>query len=282
MKVTELILDLAKRAGVEIDVKNPALADFLSTTATIPAEIAGSLKTGLLSVDSAVENDNVRSRILAASFGAIDKDVLKKAEDLGLTDLLDELKSEKSTRVKINRLLEASLEAEKKKAGSGNKGEKAEYEKQISELNAQLKKIRDDFEAEKTSLVSQHNDVLIGKELDFLLTGYDYADSSFGKDFVIQYAKDSVLKNLNTNTGKFILENGNLKLVNAKTGGELFDAQNNKLDVKGLVDNSVATLLKKSDPAQPPKSEVKLPEGGSKGDAKTADTLRDMAATLEG
>lgn len=282
MKVTDLILDLAKRAGVDVDVKSPALADFLSTTATIPAEIAASLKSGLLSVESAVENESVRSRILAASFGAIDKDVLKKAEELGLEDMLDELKTEKSTRVKVNKLIEKAIEVEKKKAGAGTKGEKAEYEKQLTELNAQIKKQREDFEAEKSSLISQHNDVLINKEIDFLLTGFDYADTTYGKDFVIKYAKDSVLQNLNKNTGKFILENGQLKLVNAKTGGELFDAQNNKLDVKGLVDSSVANLLKKADPTPPQQTEIKLPEGGQKGDTKTADTLRQAASSLEG
>lgn len=280
VKVSELLVDLAKRAGIEIDLRDEKFKELAVTSVELSPEIANGIKTGLLSVDAAVENDTVRGRILAAGMGALDKDVLKRAEELGLTDLIEDLKTEKSTRTKVNKLIEAALDAEMKKAGAGNKGEKAEYEKQISDLNAQLKKIRDDFEAEKTSLVNQHNDVLISKELDFALSGYEYADTSFGKEFVVKYAKDSVLENLNKNTGKFILENGQLKLVNAKTGGELFDSQNNKLDVKGILDTSVAKLLKKADPTPPAKKEIELPAGGETQHNPTGQTLVSMAQDM--
>lgn len=280
VKVSELLVDLAKRAGIEIDLRDEKFKDLAVTSVELTPEIANGIKTGLLSIDAAVENDTVRGRIMAAGMGALDKDVLKRAEELGLTDLMEDLKAEKSTRTKVNKLIEAALEAEKKKAGTGNKGEKAEYEKQIGDLNAQLKKIREDFEAEKTSIVNQHNDVLISKELDFALSGYEYADTSFGKEFVVKYAKDSVLQNLNNHTGKFILENGQLKLVNAKTGGELFDSQNNKLDVKGILDTSVAKLLKKADPTPPAKKDIELPAGGETQHNPTGQTLVSMAQDM--
>jgi len=280
VKVKDFLIALGKKAGVEIDVKNPDLVDLLSSNTDIPASISDSLNTALLTVEAATEHKDVRDRVLAASFGAIDKDLLKRAEELGLSDLLDEFKTEKSTRVKVTKLLEAALDAEKKKSASGSKGEKAEYEKQITELNAQMKQLRDSNEAEKNALIESYNNVLISKELDYMLASYDYADNEFGKDFVLKFAKDSVLKNLDNNKGKLILENNALKLVNQATGGELFDAQNNKVELKGILDSSVAKLLKKSDPVPPKKDTVIIPDGGGKADVKTANDLNNLAASI--
>lgn len=47
VKVKDFLIALGKKAGVEIDVKNPDLVDLLSSNTDIPASISDSLNTAL-------------------------------------------------------------------------------------------------------------------------------------------------------------------------------------------------------------------------------------------
>lgn len=246
VKIKDLILGLAKKAGVTIDTNNPEFVDFLATSAELPKTIVDALETNLLTVSSAIEHDDVRNRILAGSLGAIDKDIAKRVEELGLTDLNDEFANEKSTRNKYKRLLDAALENERKKSKSPAGDKKIEtLEQEIAKLNNQLKEANENKERELGSLKDSHTNELIELLLENQLAGYNYAELPGGKDYAARFAKDSLLKNVNDVKGKIVLDGKSLKLVKADTGGELFDAKNTKVELKGLLDTTVAPYLQK-------------------------------------
>lgn len=280
IKIKDFITALAKKAGVEIDTKNPELVDFLAANSELPTSITDALNANLLTVDAAIEHDTVRDRILAASLGAIDKDLLKRAEDLGLTDLIDPLKTEKSTRKKITTLLEAALDAEKKKkAAKGDDATKA-LDAEIAKLNKELKELNEGKANEITSLKDLHTNELVDLYVESQLSGYDYADLPGGKEFAVKFAKDSVTKTLNDKKGKLVLDGKTLKVVKADTGGELFDDKHQKVELKGLLDTTVAPLLKKADPNPPKNDEIIIPPAGAKADTKTANTLNTLATEI--
>lgn len=279
VKLGLFIQGLLDKTGVKMDITSQEWKDLNNTSVEIDDTITNELNEKLLTVDSAVENPKVKQRVKAATLDPLDKDIYRLAEEAGLTDALDGLKSETNTRIKVSKLVSLIADAEKKKAGAPSK-EKAEYEKDIAKLNGDLKTIREGYEAEKKGLEESHTSKLIDLMLDRELGGYELAPSEFGKDFVFKYAKDSALKALNENKGKLVLDNGSLKVVNAETGAELFDSTNNKVQLKGVLDKSVAPLLKKSDPNKPADKVITIDGNGLKSDAKTATSLTEMAAQV--
>lgn len=283
VKLKDFIINLAKKAGVEIDVNNAELVDFLATTTEIPQSVADDLNAKLLTLEAAIENKDVKSRIIAASMGAIDNDVKRKAEELGLTDLLTDLETTKATRDKVSKLIDKALEAERKKQGSKG-ADKDAYEKTISDLNNKLKQVADDFNNEKITLVETHKNTLADYALHAQLSGFDYAENVAGKDFVLSYAKTQAKQAVEKLGGKLILdESGSLRVVKADTGGELFDDKHNKVELKTLLEKSTAALLKKAEAGAGTggkAGEIVIP-AGAKTDAKAAKELSDMASQLD-
>jgi hypothetical protein len=279
VKFGTFLTELVKRSGAQVDDKQQEYIDLLAANLELPAPLVNQLYSGLLNVDSAIENSDVRNRILAAGMGGIDKDIIDTLEANGLNTQIDAFKGEKNTRKKVAMLIEQIQEAERKKANG--KVDPTKSEQEIANLNAQLKKLREDNDTGVNTLKSQHDNELKDLLLENILGGYNYEEGQFGREFVIKYAKDLVAKALDNHTAEFVLDNKNLKLVKKDTKGEVFDTQNNKLDLKGLLDKTVEPLIKKSDPNATTKSIITGGDGNEKkGDLQTATQLNELANTL--
>lgn len=278
IKIGSFLLSLLKKAGVDVDSTKPEFADLLSANLEIPSEMAKQINEGLMNFDAAIENDAVGERIRASALGTIDKDLLKLVDKFELPDLKEKFKNERSTRTKLNWLMD-EIETAGKKKGVKSTDDK---DKEIETLNTKLRELNETNTAAVTLKDSTHANELIDAKLDVLLSSYTYADLPGGKDFTISFAKQALKKDIADKKGKLVLENGTIKIAKAEGTGELYDDQHNKIELKGLVDGTLSAnkLLVVTDPKPPKTDTIEVPGGGGAGNLGAAQALTTLADSL--
>lgn len=168
MKLGDFLNSQAIKLGLQSD---PALIAILSNSEIANRDLADSfanaLDGGLMSLDSAKNNVGLKNHFFSQALNGVDT---KLVDGLELDEeALNALKGEKNTYAKLD-ILKTQIKALKeKKVDTDDKTKKAEYERQIQELNAQVLKAKEGItkavKDTETKYESELNDILFSSAL---------------------------------------------------------------------------------------------------------------------
>jgi hypothetical protein len=261
MKLNALITALAKKAN--IDITDAKFAGILATETDIPDELANAIESGLMSEAAAVANFSVRNKIRAEVYNGIDKDVESLLEEFEFdeknrTAVLSEKKASDRMKKLASILQEQSKAAEK----SGNPTKAAALEKQVEDLNKQIKTLTQTHQQKLDQLAADNENAQIGFSVKSILSSKKLAlPETMSAEEKVEMVHGIINKELQAKGLKVIRENGVLKLQK-QDGTDPYDDKNNRLELPSLIDGALAQrgLLKVSDKPNPGRDGKETPE----------------------
>jgi hypothetical protein len=255
----KVISELLQNAGYDIEESSEELGTVLAIDTDIPDDAATRLKSGLLTLESAKNNPEIKKHFTAQALNTVDTTLNEFADEYGEipADKLAEINAEKSSYKKTTMMLKALKEVEASKAGKA--GDDGETKKQLEARKAKIKELTDQLNSTKTA----HEEALKAERerasssiLNYAqnaeLGGFEYGNSDLEKETNILIARQLVDKHLKElgalpKTG----ENGSIKLVQASDPEMEFMLENKSASYRSLAEKilSEKKLLKVSDPA---------------------------------
>lgn len=285
MKIGELIKNLCAKAGVDVSaaaIADPKFAEILAMQSDLSDDLANKIETSLLTLDAAAQNSTLKSKIRAEVLNGLDVQHEELMTEFGFDDTLkSDFKKQTNTYERNKAIAKKVAELTAAKSATGDKTDKAAFQKQIDDLNIILKNEKAAFATEKAALQTAHETEVTGLTLTSMLKGRNYA---FPKEMNQQAQLDAVQavlqRELATKGAKIKYEgNGQLKLVNAETSGDYHDEKHTKIDLSTFIDGALAQnkLLAVNAPTPPGGGgkPITVPPGG-----KTV-TDRGFGAALE-
>lgn len=240
----EFIAKLASMAGMS--PTDPDLVSILSSSEfsnyKMPEGIAYKINSSLLTADSARNNEALRRHYHAEILNGLDNNIENTLEKYSIDgDIAETIRSEKKTTEKYNKLIEKLNDVYAKKATATNSGDKADLEKEISRLNAQIKELNDKVKTAPVERDAFWTERLKGKAIQNMLQSYKFAgENNIPKDVLIETA--SVLLNRKLNEAKVKLEyNPDTDSIGLKTeSGMDFYKDNSPVSFKSFADSVLA------------------------------------------
>ncbi len=252
MKAGDLFHNLLKSAG--FDITDKAFIDVLSkaefANTELPESITNALTNNLLTIESAKNNPALKSHYYGNALQPINEGIEKFLNEFGVDDATKtEILSDKNTFAKYEKAVRKIAELKEKSAGSGNKTDKAEYERQITELN---QKIADSVKATQTKIA----EVTQSYENRIMDMGINYTLSSkplpgqYDRDIEVNIARQFVDKKLAALNAILVNENGTLVLKQKANPEMNLFVDNKPLTFDALTDMALAEnkFIKVSDP----------------------------------
>jgi NADH dehydrogenase/NADH:ubiquinone oxidoreductase subunit G len=251
MKFGTLLSDLAKKAGV--DTTQQDFVSLLSHDIEIPDAIATKLNQGLLNIDAAKNNPDIKKALRAEALNGVDSKISELLEELGITSEATEILEEKNSFEKIAKLTRKVKELESKKAGSTKKEDKDALELKIADLNKELKTAKDSMTAKEKEWQDLRNGDLTNFEIQKKLLGKDYSlPKEMNADLKVNTAQTAINMALQAKGYKLVRnEQGSLQIVD-KDGGKAYSDTHEELQVDSFIDGALAQnkLLKVNDQSQ--------------------------------
>ena len=242
MNLGDYLNTIAAKCGIAADdadlklmLSNPTLSQI-----NIPDGLSNKIDSSLLTVEAAKNNPIVLSAIKAQLYNGVDSEIEKALNDVGVEDVLkQELLAEKNTNKRISLALKKIHSLQEQKANAKG-GDKAELQKEIDNLNNQIKDIKKSNDDTISLLKENHETSLLNYDLNQKLLGYNYAfPKEMPKEIALDTVRNLLNRNLQDKDGKFVRENGELKLLRKSTNGDYYD-NNNKLTTKDFIESVLA------------------------------------------
>ncbi len=253
ISVAELFNKIASKAGIPAD--HQAMKDILSNAEIskimVPDTLSDELQAGLYNLESA--RAKLHPVIKAETLNLMDAEILSMASEFGIDEeTAKEIKSSENTSKRIKALAGKIKDLEGKKAGA-DKGDKAEYTKQINDLKAQMADAIKAKDTEITQIKAQSENEITQFALRSKLASFAYALDNVPKDVNILTANQLLTQSLSADDAVVAYDKttGQMKLVK-KDGTDFYDKTNNKVDFNTYTERVLAQnkLLKVSDPSQ--------------------------------
>jgi NADH dehydrogenase/NADH:ubiquinone oxidoreductase subunit G len=251
MKFGTLLSDLAKKAGV--DTTQQDFVSLLSHDIEIPDAIATKLNQGLLNIDAAKNNPDIKKALRAEALNGVDSKISELLEELGITSEATEILEEKNSFEKIAKLTRKVKDLESKKAGATKKEDKDALETKIADLNKELKTAKDSITAKEKEWQDLRNGDLTNFEIQKKLLGKEYAlPKEMNADLKVTTAQSAINMALQAKGYKLVRnEQGSLQIVD-KDGNKAYSDSHEELQVDSFIDGALAQnkLLKVNDQSQ--------------------------------
>lgn len=235
MTVAEFIKSLVTKSGVQMDeqltavLNNEALA-----TVDIPEAIASGIDNRLISLQDAKNNHSeIKNWYHKQALDTVDTQMVGLMDDFGMDEALrNEVLQEKSTYKRIPLLLKKVRDLEAKKHTATSTTDKVALQKQIDELQGQLRARNIEQQALKSEFDNKVKDFQKQYKLDQLLgqyqTIYDNPQSPLDPEVKTLTLKNLVSKALQENNATFDFDqNGQFILI--KNDGGNYYGDNNQL-----------------------------------------------------
>jgi hypothetical protein len=251
MKFGTLLSDLAKKAGV--DTTQQDFVSLLSHDIEIPDAIATKLNQGLLNIEAAKNNPDIKKALRAEALNGVDSKINEILEELGITSDATEILEEKNSYEKIAKLTKKVKDLESKKAGATKKEDKDVLEQKIADLNKEIKAAKDTFVAKEKEWQETRNGDLTNFEIQKKLLGKEYSlPKEMNADLKVTTAQTAINMALTAKGYKLIRnEQGSLQIVD-KDGNKAYSESHEELQVDSFIDGALAQnkLLKVNDQSQ--------------------------------
>ena len=240
MKLSELLNNVMIAAGIPGDDEN--LKKLLGNPALNQDDIPANWEqasSNIMTVDTAKYHPAVKSHFYGAALNPVETELQKLMEAY---EFGDEDKAEftgiKSTYQKIP-LLKEKIDALMTKKATANSGDSKKYADQISQLNAEIVKIKQEAQRQVQEVENQRINELKDLHIDSMLNGYNYI-KTLSKDVAKVSAKTLMNQYLDSKGAKVKIENGKLALVNAQDEALPYVENNQPVEFKALLDRIVA------------------------------------------
>jgi polyhydroxyalkanoate synthesis regulator phasin len=284
----EFITKLATMAG--LSTSDPEIVGILSNSEfsnyKLPENLYSKINSNLLTLDSARNNEQLRKHYHAEILNGLDYNIENVMEKFAVdADIAEQIRQEKKTTEKYNRLIEKLNDLHARKAETGRKTDKSELESEISKLNSQIKDLTGKLQTAPQERDSFWTEKLKTKAIQNMLTAYNYAgEKDIPKDVLIETAR--VLLNRKLNEAKVRLEyQADTDNISLKTeSGMDFYKDNTPVSFKSFADQVLAEskLLAipgaNNAPIQQSAQPLPLPNQTIVSGGKSADTSKFFAA----
>ena len=246
--IADTLTMLAKKASVDITDLSKLFAEHEPLrTLEVPDVTYNLLEKGLLTIDQAKHNSDLKSYYTRQALDTVDA---KIGEVIGEYEIdSPEITATSSSYEKIKILAGAIRKKEAEKVAAST-GDKKTLQDEIAKLNGQIVAERDKWKADHENLVKTHQ----GEKKDMIVRGrlasYNYS-KQFDREVAQEAANLGFNKRLAQDGGQMILENGNLKLVNAADPALKFMINNQEVVLNDYMDKFMAEskLIQVNDPA---------------------------------
>lgn len=255
MKLAELIAKLAKKSGVDInseEFKKISIPDV-----EVPDEVATAIDTKLMNESAAASHSAIRNKIKAEALNGIDALVNSIIEEEQLQGT-DDIKGAESSYERVKRLFGFQKNAFNQKLkdlvkpGSGKDPvDKEAYEKQLADLNSQLKDLKKTLSDKETEFNNTRESDLTSFEIQKLLLGKEYAlPKEMDAELKIQTANAAIQKQLAAKGFKVIRHPETKALTVVKADGTpAYSESNEPVEINSFFEGVLAQnkLLKVND-----------------------------------
>jgi len=252
MKAGDLFHQLLKSAG--FDTTDKAFIDVLSkaefANTELPESITSALTTNLLTIDAAKNNPILKKHFVGNALDPINKGIEELIAEYGIDEVTKaEILADQNTYNKYKVSAKKIAELKEKSAGSTNKGEKADLERQINELNKQLSLVATDTQSKIDTIKNEYEQRILNREIDYTLSSKPLP-GQFDRDVEVNIARQFVDKALATKGAVIRTIDGRIA-VKQKDNPEMDIFENGKpLTFDALTDMALAEnkFIKVSNP----------------------------------
>ncbi|RNC66471.1 hypothetical protein [Proteiniphilum sp. X52] len=244
MKLGDFLNTLAQKVGAQ---NNPALISLLSNAELankdLEDDFANLLNGGLMSLEAAKNNAQLRNHFYGLALNGVDSEILNAASELGFDEtVIAQLKGDKDTYNKLRGLKDKMIELKDKKSTEDSAGKRAEYQKQIDDLNRTIATLKETSAKDISGLKSQHDAEITDLIIRANLMSKNYANKDLKPEVNAITAKALVDMEL-ANKGAIAVRDGHSIVLKQKTNPELDYYENN---VKVGYDDFVTKTLTNS------------------------------------
>lgn len=239
MKLGELFKSLAIKAGVDVNdlaTKSADFAGLLSLAAEVPDNVANQIETGLLTMDSARSNPDLKKHYFAQLADGMDATLKKIAKKRQMPDdIWTQLEAEKSTVKRMELLEDKLLELRDAKDNATSKTEKGALQKQIEDLQTELRTTKEGHTAEldnqKKGFAAREAELMV----DAILAGKNFANKELPKGVNVITARTLISQAL-AKEGLIMTNKDGVIRILKQDGSDHYDSKHNKVDADGYFD----------------------------------------------
>jgi hypothetical protein len=228
-KLKEFITALAKKAG--FDTTSDAVKPFFEglPDTDMPDDIHKGIDNALISLTEAKNNyPELKNHYTKQALDGMDKEFLTLIEDFQLDEPTKTgILAEKSTYKRGPMLTRAIVELERKKLSSTTGKDKQEIQKQIDDLQAQLKTTKESWENDKKSFDNQRLQDRINNKKNVFFSGVKTIHDELDPETRYTIIDSQIQKELQDRQARFALdEQGNVVLM--RNDGTNFFGENHQ------------------------------------------------------
>jgi hypothetical protein len=295
MTVAEFIKSLVTKSGVQVDDQLTALLNNDNlVNVDIPEALASSIDNKLISLQDAKNNHpEIKNWYQKQALDTVDTSLVSMMEDFGMDEpLRNEILQERSTYKRIPMLVKKVRDLEAKKHTATSTSDKTALQKQIDDLQAQLRTRTAEQQALKSEFDNKVKDYQKQYKLDQLLgqyqTIYDNPQSPLDPEVKTLTLKNLVSKALQENNATFDFDQNGQFILIKNDGGNYYGDNNqlvspqqfaesvlsrNKLLIVTQPGNGAGANTKTVSNQQSNQGQQQQPGGGQGGGAKGSNTL---------
>lgn len=228
-KLKDFITQLAKKSGFDTQSETAKpFFDALPDT-DVPEDIHKGIDNALISLTEAKNNyPELKNHYTKQALDGMDKEFNSLIEDFQLDDQTkSEILAEKSTYKRGPMLTRKIVELERKKLATTGGKDKQEIQKQIDDLQAQLKSTKETLELEKKSFDQQRLQDRINNKKNVFFSGVKTIHDELDPETRYTIIDSQIQKELQDRQAKFALdEQGNVVLM--RNDGTNFFGENHQ------------------------------------------------------
>lgn len=255
--IGEFLNKIATKSGILATDKH--LVELLSKSelANHPMneELVNAIDKALMTAEAATANPDVIKKIKSETLNGADAVIDKMLKNLGYSDEdVADIRNDKNTFSKIEKLVNKTKELESKKAGANNGKDQLAWQKEIDTLNGQIRGLKETGETAVKDLQNKHlNEITDFRLREMLASKKLSLPDDMPADLKTQTALMAIKNDLTVKGFKIVNNNGTLEVKKADDT-DAYDASNRKIDLTGLIDGALAQnkLLAVNDPNPSP------------------------------
>jgi hypothetical protein len=254
-KMKEFVTQLAKKAGFDTTTDTAkAFFDGLPDT-EVPEDIHKGIDNALISLTEAKNNyPELKNHYTKQALDGMDKEFLTLVEDFQLDEQTrNEVLAEKSTYKRGPLLTRKIVELERKKLSSTTGKDKQEIQKQIDDLQSQLKSTKEAAENERKTFENQRLQDRINNKKNVFFSGVKTIHDELDPETRYTIIDSQIQKELQDRQAKFALdEQGNVVLMR-NDGTNFFGENHQQVKPLQFIEQVLAKnkQLKVTDPPGP-------------------------------
>jgi hypothetical protein len=228
-KLKDFLSTLAKKAGFDITSETAKpFFDSLPDT-DVPDDVHKGIDNSLISLTAAKDNfPDLKNHYTKQALDGMDKVLSDLLEDFQVDEQTRaEILAEKNTYKRGPMLTRKIVELERKKLSSNSGKDRQEIQKQIDDLQAQLKTTKEQLEAEKKSFEQQRIQDKIQMKKNVLFSGIKTIHDELDPETRSTILDSQIQKALQDNGAKFVIDDqGNFTLL--RTDGTNYFGENHQ------------------------------------------------------